>query len=187
MNVFSSVVVRRDVKLLTLLVAITVAGWGQPGADQIAPQILVNTGVKWQSPPRSIHATYRYAQVRLVMLYPDGRLTEWGCTLYRDRKSNRISRPYGEGYGVSIGIWNKKSEAVISVSTKLMFADVLKCGDPECRTHVYPEHREDWRLTLSKNGPVRVIDTPRGKLVPITINPSEIPEFEKVAEAYRQK
>jgi hypothetical protein len=42
------------------------------------------------------------------------------------------------GYGVSIGNWNKKSEAVISVSTKVMFADVLKCGDPECKTHVYP-------------------------------------------------
>lgn len=107
--------------------------------------------------------------------------------MYRDRKSNRISRPYGESYGVSIGIWNKKSEAVIGVSTKLMFADVLKCGDPECRTHVYPEHHEDWRLALSKYGHVRGIDTPRGKLVPITIDPSEIPEFEKVAEAYRQK
>jgi hypothetical protein len=68
-----------------------------------------------------------------------------------------------------------------------MFADVLKCGDPECKTHVYPEHHEDWILTLSQKGLVRVFNTPRGKLVPIVIDPSEIPEFEKIAEAYRQK
>ncbi len=120
------------------------------------------------------------------MLYPDGRLTEWGCTLYRDRTSHSIRRPNGEGYGVSIGRWNKKSESVISVSTKLMYADVLKCGDPECKTHEYPEHREDWRMTLAKNGTARVIDTPRGRLALFRIEPSEILEFERIAEAYRQ-
>ena len=189
MKGFGSVRVRREIMLLTLLAVVAVTGWGQgqPREDRGAPQVLVNSGIKWQNPPRWVHATYAYAQVWLVMLYRDGRQTEWGCTLYRDRKTNRISRPYGEGYGVSIGIWNKKSETAISVSTKLMYADVLKCGDPECKTHVYPEHREDWRLTLSKNGRVSVIDTPRGKLVPIMVDPPEIPEFEKVAEAYRQK
>jgi hypothetical protein len=187
MNGFNSVMVGRETKLIALLAAVAVTGWGQVSEDQVAPQVLVNTGIKWQSPRRTIHATYRYAQVWLVMLYTDGRQTEWGCTLYRDRKSHNIRRPIGESYGVSIGSWSKKSEAVISVSTKLMFADVLKCGDPECRTHVYPEHREEWRLTLSKDGLVRVIDTPRGRLVPFLIDPSEIPEFEKIAEGYRKK
>lgn len=77
---------------------------------------------------------------------------EWRCTLYRNRKCHNIRQPYGEGYGVSIGNWNKKTDGVISMSTKLMFADVFKCGDPDCRTHVYPERREEWRLTASKSG-----------------------------------
>jgi hypothetical protein len=127
----------------------------------------------------------RYAQVWLVMLYPDGGLAEWGCTLHRDRKTNKIWWAYGESQSLSIGTWSKKSHVVISVSTKLVFADVLKCGDPECKTHVYPEHRADWSLTPTKNGLVRVIDTPRGKLAPIEIDPSEIQAFEKAALAYR--
>ena len=183
MKRFGSVIVHRAM-LLTVLAAVAAAGWGQSREDQVAPQVLINTGVKWRSPPRSIHATHRYAQVRLVMLYPDGRLAEWGCTLHRDRKTSKIWWAYGESQSVSIGTWSRKSQAEISVSTKLVFADVLKCGDPECKAHAYPEHREDWSVTASNNGLTRVIDTPRGKLMQIEIDPSEIQAFEKAALAY---
>lgn len=134
------VMLPRDAGLLTLLLALVATAWGQPKEDQGTPQVLVKTGMTWQS-PRSIHATYRYAQVWLVMLYPDGRLTEWGSTLYRDRKTRRVRRPYGESYGVAIGRWIQKRGAVIGISTKLVYADVLKvrrCGMQDARVSRIP-------------------------------------------------
>jgi len=93
---------------------------------------------------------------------------------------------YADSQGLSIGFWRKRSEAIVSVSTKLVYADVLRCADAECKTHVYPERHEDWSLIRGRSNSIRVIKTPRGSLVPFALDLTVVREFEKAAAVYWQ-
>src|ERR1700720_3594796 len=103
--------------------------------------VYVNDNLMWESPPKELRKTYVLAEnAVLTVLYPTGGFAQVSCTLFRDRKTGRLSICHGCGFSISTGTWTRNADNSFRIKSRLIYRPVLI----ENRPLPEPEVEEQW-------------------------------------------
>ena len=101
----------------------------------------------------------------LIILYPDGKYAEISGTLFRERKTGRISICPPCGFIVYKGSWKLNTDGNAVIKSRWVYGGASREG----RKPPGPEIEENWKLHGSSKGRVALaIETSKSKYIPLS-------------------
>ena len=137
---------------ILLLFAIMFGAWTSESQAQVLPKeidlrwVYLNDDIRWAAAPKRLAKQYSSLNSHIVVFYPTGQFASVGCTLYRDRKTKRITLSMGDDFSVSKGTWTLNSDGTITTEANVTHGMPRQGG--------YEVHRMRW--VIRKKGVERI-------------------------------
>jgi hypothetical protein len=128
--------------------------------------VFVNDKLMWESPPKELKKTYVLAEnAELIVFYPTGDIAMVSCTLFRDRKTRRLSICHGCGFSISKGTWTRNADNSVTIKSRVVYRNLPIIGSPVPD----PEIEERWRFHgRFKDRVAAVVHPPTGRYIPLS-------------------
>ena len=153
--------------MLAVFLMLLVAVQSSPSTEKIDLHwVYVNSDLVWESPPKELNKGYTVADnASLIILYPDGKYAEISGTLFRERKTGRISICPPCGFIVYKGSWKLNTDGNAVIKSRWVYGGASRVG----RKPPGPEIEENWKLHGSSKGRVALaIETSKSKYIPLS-------------------
>jgi len=147
-----------------LLLALSLVSGVSNGDDIDIHWVYVNENLSWESPPPDLGKTYEYADnSELVVLYPNGEVVRFSCTLHRDRKTHRLSICEGCGFAIQKGTWMSNPDHSIGVKLRWVYRPLKRPNGQQAE----PETDETWKVQSEDSRVGGALMTPSLRYLPV--------------------
>ena len=129
--------------LSTVLIVLLTIQQSVPNPQLEARSLFVNDNLAWALPTTDLEKSYALAENgSIIILRSTGEFAIVSCTLFRDRKSGRLSVCQGCGLSIRKGSWKQDADRSITVQSRLTYTGARQEGG----SLPGPEIVEQWRI-----------------------------------------
>jgi len=99
------------------------------GQSNVQPEWAVfSSPLKWESPPRELHANTKSTAARIRVFFPSGEYGDVSCYLIRQGDGS-VSISRGDGEVVAVGRWRQDGDHVV-INSRIVYRTVVIFGRP---------------------------------------------------------